>query len=155
MTMLDIQDVLARVVDDLLARPRGLFGFRYVLQPLMAAALALRDGVKDARAGRTPYFWSLLHDALRRGERVGEAFAATGRVLAIGLLLDAAYQYIVLHRFYPGEALVVAFTLVFVPYVLLRGPADRAAHRWLARKPPHREASRPCGHTPRKETGHG
>jgi hypothetical protein len=132
--MSEIHDVMSRFLDDLLARPRGPLGFRYVFQPLMAAVLAWRDGVKDARAGRAPYFSSLLHDAVRRGERIGEAFTATGRILAFGLLLDAAYQYIVLHRFYVGEALVVAFTLVFVPYVLLRGPADRAARKWIAHK---------------------
>lgn len=152
--MPEIHDLLSRFVDDLLARPRGLFGFRYVIQPLMAAALAWRDGVKDARAGRTPYFWTLLHDALRRGQRIGEAFKATGRILAIGLLLDGAYQYVVLHRFYTGEALAVALTLVFVPYVLLRGPADRIAHRWIARNPP-REAPGPPTPVPRKETEHG
>jgi hypothetical protein len=36
---------------------------------------------------------------------------------------------IVLKTFYPGEAVIVAAALAFVPYVLLRGPIARIA-RW-------------------------
>ncbi len=30
------------------------------IQPLMATILAVRGGLKDAREGRPPYFWSLF-----------------------------------------------------------------------------------------------
>jgi hypothetical protein len=36
--------------------------------------------------------------------------------------------------FYPGEALIVALLLAFVPYLLIRGPAERIARRWMDRK---------------------
>ena len=44
-----------------------------------------------------------------------------------------SYQYLVLNTFYPGETLVVALLLAFVPYLLLRGPIERVARRWFAR----------------------
>jgi hypothetical protein len=139
--MLEVHDVLSRFIDDLLARPTGPFSFRFLLQPLMAAALALRDGVKDARAGRVPYFWGMLRDAGHRRERLVEGLKRTARVIALGLVLDAAYQFVVLHYFYLDEALVMALALGFVPYLLVRGPADRIARRWAAHKAPHQEAS--------------
>jgi len=48
-----------------------------------------------------------------------------GKVFLIALLLDAVYQLITVRWFYPGEALVTAIVLALVPYVLLRGPANR------------------------------
>ena len=140
--MLEIHDVLSRFADDLVARPSGPFAFRFVLQPLMATALAMRDGLKDAHAGHAPYFARVLTDAGHRGERIGEGLKATARILTLGLALDAAYQFVVLHHFYPGEAIVIALALGFVPYLLFRGPADRIARRWMLRMASHREASR-------------
>ena len=138
--MLELHDVLSRLVDDLIARPTGPFSFRFLLQPLMAATLALRDGVKDARAGRMPYFWGMVADAGHRRERLVQGLRRTARVIVLGLMLDAAYQFVVLHYFYLDEALVVALALGFIPYVLVRGPADRIARRWLAHKAPRQEA---------------
>jgi hypothetical protein len=36
----------------------------------------------------------------------------------------------VLKTFYPGEAVIVAIMLAFVPYPLLRGPFARIARWW-------------------------
>ena len=45
----------------------------------------------------------------------------------MAIVIDAVYQYREFAWFYPGEALLVAFSLAFVPYVLLRGPVNRIA----------------------------
>ena len=37
---------------DLIDRPDGPMRFRFVLQPVMATVVAIRDGLEDARAGR-------------------------------------------------------------------------------------------------------
>jgi len=42
-------------------------------------------------------------------------------------VLDVVYQLIELHFVYPGEALIVAFILAILPYLILRGPAMRVA----------------------------
>ena len=47
--------------------------------------------------------------------------------------MDAIYQFMVLGRFYLGEALVTAFVLAVLPYVLIRGPVARIARRWNRR----------------------
>ena len=49
-------------IDGLLARIDGPMSLRFILQPLVALFFAFRDGRKDARAGRPPYFWALFTD---------------------------------------------------------------------------------------------
>jgi len=44
--------------------------------------------------------------------------------------MDVIYQLLVLKTFYPGEAVIIAILLAFVPYLLLRGPIARVARRW-------------------------
>ena len=57
-----------------------------------------------------------------------DEISATGGVegILLGLCMDVIYQAIVLKTFYPGEAVIVALALAFLPYLLLRGPI---AHR--------------------------
>jgi hypothetical protein len=43
--------------------------------------------------------------------------------------MDAAYQFVVLRAVFPGEAVIVAMALVYVPYLLICGPLARLAHR--------------------------
>ncbi len=45
--------------------------------------------------------------------------------------MDLIYQVIEFKTFYPGEAVIVALLLAFVPYLLLRGPCERVARWWL------------------------
>jgi hypothetical protein len=58
-----------RIWDNLLARPGGSLAFRFLLQPVRSTILAVRDGVKDARAGRAPYFWTVLSNPNERRAR--------------------------------------------------------------------------------------
>lgn len=131
--MTDLQDLLNRVWSDLAARPSGPLHFRFLLQPLMAGILAVRHGIRDARVGRPPYLWAIMTDPAQRRSRFREGLTATARILALALLLDGIYQVIVLHAFYPGEALIVAVLLGLIPYLMLRGPADRLARHWIRR----------------------
>jgi hypothetical protein len=114
---------------DLAGRPNGPMAFRFILQPSMAAIAAIHDGVKDARAGRAPYLWTVARNSRDRVERLSEALTATARIILLGLAMDVIYQYLVFKTFYPAEALVVALLLAFVPYLLIRGPAMRIV-RW-------------------------
>ena len=132
--MVEIQEVIARFWMNLLERPEGPLAMRFVLQPIVATLLAVRDGVKDARGGRSPYFWTVLSHPAERRERLREGLSATGKVMVIAVVLDAAYQYLALRAFYPGEALVVAFALAFLPYLVIRGPVARIAGWWSRRR---------------------
>jgi hypothetical protein len=128
---------LARIRDDLVERPGTPMRFRLILQPLMATLVAIRDGLADARIGRSPYFWTVLRDPHRRGKRLNEGLNQTARIILLAVAMDSIYQIIVLKWFYPTEAVGIALLLAFVPYLVIRGPATRLARRWLDRAPPH------------------
>jgi hypothetical protein len=118
-----------RIWDNLLARPGGSLGFRFLLQPTMSIIFAVRDGIKDARKDRSPYLWTVLSDHNERRTRLREGVVATGKIILLGILIDGLYQAIEFNTFFPVEALKVALLLAFIPYLLIRGPVTRIA-RW-------------------------
>ena len=124
---------LSRFWTDLRQRPGGPMTFRFILQPLMATTAAVTDGIRDAKTGRSAYLWTVLTDPQERGGRLREGVIATSRTILLGIVMDTIYQVVVLKTFYPAEAAVVAILLAFVPYLLIRGPADRVANWWIGR----------------------
>jgi hypothetical protein len=118
-----------RVGTQLLARVSGPMKFRLVLQPCMAAFFAIRAGLADAKAGKSPYFWGLLTDHGQRVEMLKDGWKSIGRVFILALGLDAVYQIIVIHFVYPGEMVIVAIILAIVPYLILRGLVTRFARK--------------------------
>jgi hypothetical protein len=124
-----MEDIVARFFENLVDRVSGPMKFRFVLQPLMAIFFAIKDGRKDAREERVPYFWAIFTSPGHRRDLLHSGWKSVGKVFIIALILDAVYQYIQLRMFYPGEAIVVAFVLAIIPYVLLRGPANRLTPR--------------------------
>jgi hypothetical protein len=114
-----------RFVGNLFARLDGPFHFRIIMQPLMAAIFAVIDGVKDAKAARPPYFWSVVSDSKNRKELLKVCWRRVGKIFVLAVILDVIYSLKVIHWVYPGETLFVAFVLAIVPYLLLRGPIDR------------------------------
>lgn len=100
---------------------------RFYLQPLMASLFAVRDGLKDARAGKPAYFWALLTEPKHRRERLQEGWKSVGKIFFAALALDLVYQVLVLRGFRPVETVLVATALAIVPYVLFRGPVNRLA----------------------------
>jgi hypothetical protein len=120
-----MDDVLTRYFDNLAGRIHGPMHLRLVLQPLMAVFFAIRDGRKDAREGRPPYLLKMMTDRIHSRELLRSGWESVGKVFIVALALDAIYQFIFIHWFYPLEAVTVALFLAIVPYVLLRGPANR------------------------------
>jgi hypothetical protein len=118
---------LAQTFEALLGRLDGPLHFRFVFQPLMATLLAIRDGRRDARAGRKPF--RLLIEPAQRREVWSTSWKSVGKVFVIALIVDAVYQFKIFGWFYPGQALLVALFLAMVPYSLLRGPVN-----WLTRR---------------------
>ncbi len=123
-----------RLWHDLFERPGGPMTFRFILQPIMAVIAAAADGFDDARLGRSPYLWTILHNPDERRGRLVEGLNATARILLLGVGMDAIYQYRVFDAFYPIEALIIAIALAFIPYLLLRGPAARIARWWMGHR---------------------
>jgi hypothetical protein len=124
---------LQRVVKDVIDRITGPLHFRILLQPTMAIFFGVRDGIRDAHENRPPYFWDIFVHPGHAKESLKSGFKAVARILILGLIMDAIYQFLALRWFYPGEAILVTLELVFVPYLLVRGPANRIARRWALR----------------------
>jgi hypothetical protein len=99
----------------------------------MATILAILDGLKDARAGRPLYTWTLLTDPAQRGVYLRQGLRRVPRVIIFALVMDAIYQFMVLRRFYLGDALVTVFVVAVLPYLLIRGPVARMARYWHGR----------------------
>jgi hypothetical protein len=129
-----VEDLLARFFGDLVDRLHGPLTFRLLMQPTMAAILAARAGVRDARSGRPPYGWAIVADAGGRRHLLREGGRAVAGVFTVAILVDVVYQLLVLRWVYPLETATVAFVLAFVPYVLIRGPANRIASRLVHKK---------------------
>jgi hypothetical protein len=122
-----MHDILARIATNLSDRVGGPMSFRLVMQPIMAAAYAIVSGLKDARAGSPPYFWGLFTHPDERAAMLRDGWKSIGKVFVLAVALDVGYQIYVLRFVYPGEALIVAFVLAIVPYLLLRGAVTRLA----------------------------
>jgi hypothetical protein len=120
-----VEDLLARVVENLIGRVSGPMKFRLILQPLMAAVFAVRAGLKDAREERPPYFWAIFTHPDQRSDMLRDGWKSVGKIFIIAIVIDLVEQLIVFRWFYPGEALLVAFILAFIPYLLIRGPVNR------------------------------
>jgi hypothetical protein len=135
----------ARFWTEIVQRPAGPLGFRYILQPLMAAALATRDGYRDAANARPPFFWSIVRDPRHCAPHVMEGIRAVLRIIILAVLIDVVYQIIVFKGLRPIQTIYVVLILAIIPYFILRGPAERIARWWISRHRPkdhHASASR-------------
>jgi hypothetical protein len=120
-----MDELLTRIWGDLISRVGGPMSFRLVLQPAVAVFLAIRAGVHDAKTGRPAYFWTILTSPDDRRDLLREGWTAVAKVFLAAVVIDVVYQLVVLRWVYPGEALLVAFLLACVPYLLIRGLVTR------------------------------
>jgi hypothetical protein len=124
-----MDDYWMRAVENLTARVTGPLNLRLYLQPVMASILAVIAGLKDAKLGKPPFFWSLLTSPERRAEMVKDGWKSVGKVFVLAMILDIAFQLKTLGTVYPDGVLFVAFVLAIVPYLILRGLVTRLARR--------------------------
>ena len=124
-----IQDFFARIWDMLIGRIDGPLTFRLIFQPTVAAILASRAGLKDAREGRAPYLWSVFTNPAHRRDLLREGWKDIGKVFIIAVVLDVIYALIVHRWIFPGQALLVGIVLAIVPYLLIRGSVTRIMRR--------------------------
>ena len=115
-----IDEIVTRVWDELIGRLSGPLSFRFVIQPAVAVTLAIRAGLRDARAGRPPFLWTAITDARQRRAMLRGGWRDVSRLFAVATTIDILYQVDVLHLFRPLQALLIAATLAIVPYVVSR-----------------------------------
>jgi hypothetical protein len=109
-------------------RLAGPFPARFVLQPLVAIILGIRDGITDARLGRSPFGMALLFasdGANPRSELLKTSLRRILTPLAIGIVLDIVVQWYLFHRVILWGAILVGGLLVAAPYTIARGLTNR------------------------------
>jgi hypothetical protein len=122
-----MEEQLTRAWENLIGRADGPLTFRVLLQPAMALFFGIGDGLMVARASRPAYLWTIFTEPAERGYLLHEGWKAMAQVFVVALIIDGVYQFMVFRWFYPGEAVITAFVLAFVPYLLIRGPVNRIA----------------------------
>src|SRR5271170_1881591 len=118
-------EILKQFWQDLIGRLHGPFTFRLILQPLSAAILAVRSGLRDARTGRSPYGWAVVFNSKDRHDLLREGWRELAKVFIVAILIDLVYEVIVFRKIYPGQTLIVASVLALLPYPLIRGSFNR------------------------------
>jgi len=128
-------ELLNRGIEQLLGRASGPLHFRLVIQPMVAASLAIRVGLKEARKGESAFLWTLITHPDERRQLLRSAWKDIGKIFIVALVLDTIYQIIVLREpYHLVQTLIVAVVLAVVPYVLIRGPVTRLARSYYQRR---------------------
>src|SRR5262249_24955113 len=128
-------DVIGKYIADswdmLIGRSGGPFALRFILQPTMATIFAIRAGLRDAKAGRPPYLWSVskAEDKYDRRALMRDGWKDIGKVFTIAIILDVIYEIVEFKWVYPIQALIIACVLALIPYIVIRGLTMRIVSR--------------------------
>ncbi len=111
--------------EDIPKRLAGPGRFRFILQPMMAIILGILGGRADAHAGNPPYLYGVLFHGARRRELMRSGLLTISNLLLMGILMDSAFQWVILGASYPGAAIVVGPVLIVFPYTVSRALTNR------------------------------
>lgn len=114
-------------LDELPRRFTGSGNFRFLLQPMVAIIIGVYGGLADVRAGNPPYLFGLAFHSKRRRELLRSGLEAVLNLLAVGIILDVVFQYVLYKAVHPGAALVIGPILICVPYAVSRALMNRLA----------------------------
>ena len=106
---------------------------RFVLQPLVAIALGIRDGIVDAKQDKPPYFIRVLFKSERKLYVLKTSLKSIAAPLTIGIVLDMVLQWVIFQGVFLLPALMAGTILVALPYSIARGLSNRVAQRWITR----------------------
>lgn len=115
--------------EDLLARLSGPGRLRFILQPVTAIFIGMRDGIRDSRLGYPPFLSALVSLHGHRRNLLLSGFASVRDLVAIAIILDVIAQFLIFRNVYPGAALLLGPVLITLPYSISRALANRIARR--------------------------
>ena len=128
-----VADAISRGWANFLERPSGPLNIRFLIQPTVAAVMAVRAGIADARLARPAFLWTALTDPRQRWRSVQSGWKDVRNIFLVAAVLDAIYQFTVQQFIYPLELLFTSALLAVVPYCVLRGPVNRVARKAMGR----------------------
>lgn len=107
---------------------------RFIIQPLIAILLGIRDGRRDATAGAPPYVLAVLFAHGRRKEALSSALRSIVTPLIVGFVVSLIVQYYLFRSVRLWHAFVFGIALIALPYVVARGLTNRLIE---GRRPRH------------------
>ncbi len=127
--------------EGVMARLSGPGRARFIVQPLVAIALGIRDGIADAKQNKPPYMIRLLFKSERKMFVLKTGLKSISKPLAAGIILDMILQWVIYQavRLYP--ALIAGALLIALPYAIARGWSNRIVQPLLRRKEAQAEAA--------------
>ena len=137
-----MEQYLVRLWQELIGRVGGHLSFRFILQPLGAAIIAIRAGLKDARAGRPPFGWSVLTDSSGRGHLLRGGRKDLAQLFIIAVIVDLIYEVFRLTPHLPGTVSDCSFigSGTALPHHPRTGNSDSTT---LVQRPSRARSSRP------------
>lgn len=103
--------------------------FRFIVQPIIAILLGIRDGRLDAEAGRPAYAIAVFFVKEGRREALKSGAKTFIKPFVIAVVIDMLVQAYLFHNVRFASALVVGVLLIALPYTLARGLTNRIV-RW-------------------------
>lgn len=119
---------------DLAARLHGPMSMRFLLQPLVAIALGIKDGIKDAKSGTPPFIYDLVFIPKDRKRQLKSALQSLLKPIIVAIILDAVVQFLMFRFVWPGAAIIVGVFIMGLPYALARGVTNRIMTKVLAKR---------------------
>ena len=116
-------------VDYIIELVTGPGNLRFVLQPLIAILLAIRDGRNDAKSGTPAFLAEMVSGSGPRGATLKVSMKATLMPFSVAVILDSILQIIIFDVWRLQWALVVGLFLVGIPYVVVRSISNRLFSR--------------------------
>lgn len=113
----------------LVARFTGPMSFRFILQPVVAVILGIRDGGRDVKAGASPYALDFFTHPEHRRDLLKNAGTTILIPIIVGIVLDAIVQFMIFKAFFPIQSIIVGSLLLGIPYILFRGLTNRFISR--------------------------
>lgn len=111
------------------ARLSGPFHLGFIVQPLVAIVLGIRDGLQDSRTEQPPYVIAIILDPEHRRELLAGSIRNVIKPMLAGVLIDLAFQYAAFGRVRLLPALIVGSLVLGLPYAAARGLTNRIASR--------------------------
>jgi len=122
------------IIDGIIARFTGPLHFRFIVQPIIAVILAMRDGRLDAKAGTPPFVLSFIVCPSQRSRLFRNAFHAVLIPVIVGIIADAIAQFMIFHHVRPIPAILVGTGVIGLPYAVARGLTNRVLSARYRRK---------------------
>jgi hypothetical protein len=115
--------------EDMVARLSGAGRFRFILQPMVAIFIGMRDGIKDSRVGYPPFLLALVAHGDHRTHLLRSALTSVRDLVAIAIILDVISQFLIFEDVHPGAALILGLVLIAVPYSICRSLINRIVRK--------------------------